>query len=133
MSVKRRNPLACEDGASAVEFALCVPVFLMMVFGIIQFGWTQHTFSSVRFGMERASRALMINPNLTQTAAQAIEAVGKSRVFLFCDIAPEFYERLGFAALPERFQSRSGAVCMVRTADLDALLAEEGFEPPAYF
>lgn len=71
--------------------------------------------------------------SLVATAAGAIEAVGKTRVFLFSDIEPEFYERLGFRALPERFQSRRGSRCMVRTADLDALVAEESFEPPEYF
>ncbi len=59
-------------GVGALEFALCAPVFMMLVFGIVQFGWTQHEFSSIRFAMERASRSLMINPNTTQSQLQTL-------------------------------------------------------------
>ena len=59
-------------GTSAIEFALCLPMFLMLVFGIIQFGWTQHTFSSIRYAMQQASRALVIDPNTTQATLQSL-------------------------------------------------------------
>ena len=36
--VKSKSKLRNEKGASAVEFALVVPIFLMLVFGIFQFG-----------------------------------------------------------------------------------------------
>ena len=70
---------------------------------------------------------------LTAAAAGAIEGAGKSRIFLFSDIEPAFYERLGFRALPARFQRKPGSCCMVRTDDLGALVREPGFEPPEYF
>lgn len=70
---------------------------------------------------------------LVGQAAEVIEAVGKSRIFLFCDIEPGFYERLGFLALPERFQRKQGSRCMVRTDDFDGLIADAGFAPPDYF
>jgi len=73
--VKVRKALraaACEAGTSAVEFALVAPVMIMLLLGIMQFGWMQHRLSSVRSAMERANRALLINPELTQAAAQAI-------------------------------------------------------------
>ena len=64
----RRN----TDGVGALEFALCFPVFLMMLVGTIQFGWTQHEFSSIRYALQRASRSLILNPNTTEAALQAI-------------------------------------------------------------
>lgn len=70
---------------------------------------------------------------LVATAAEAIEAVGKSRIFLFSDVAPDIYERLGFRALPERLQAKAGSLCMARARDFDAMVADGGFEPPAYF
>lgn len=61
-----------ERGATEVEFAIVAPVMLMMLFGIFQFGWTQHSLSNVRHALDRASRALVIDPELTQPALQAI-------------------------------------------------------------
>jgi Flp pilus assembly protein TadG len=61
-----------ERGAGAIEFALCLPIFLMLVFGVIQFGWTQHTFSTIRYAMQQASRALVIDPNTTQAQLQSL-------------------------------------------------------------
>ena len=60
------------DGSAAVEFAFCLPVFIMLVFGIIQFGLTQHSFSSIRYAMQRAGRALVVTPTLTQSDLQTI-------------------------------------------------------------
>jgi Flp pilus assembly protein TadG len=77
-------------GAAAVEFAFCLPVFLAMVFGIIQFGLTQHDFSSVRYAMQEASRALVINPNLTQANLQALvdaELAGKTQADVTVSLA----------------------------------------------
>jgi predicted N-acetyltransferase YhbS len=70
---------------------------------------------------------------LVGAAAGAIEGAGKRRVFLFSDIGPEFYERLGFRVLPPRFQFKPGSSCMVRADDFDGLLSEPGFAPPEYF
>jgi Flp pilus assembly protein TadG len=36
--VKSKSKLKNEKGASAVEFALVLPIFIMLVFGIFQFG-----------------------------------------------------------------------------------------------
>ena len=43
-----------------------------MIIGVIQFGWTQHTLSSIRYAMQQASRALVIDPTLTQANLQAL-------------------------------------------------------------
>ena len=40
LHVKRQRPLrADQHGASSVEFALVVPIFLLVVFGILYFGF----------------------------------------------------------------------------------------------
>ena len=55
-----------DGGATAVEFAIVVPVFLAIMMTIWEFGFAQHKLSSIRFAMENASRSLMVNNALTQ-------------------------------------------------------------------
>lgn len=50
---------------------MCLPILMMLVVGIFQFGWTQHTQSSIRFALTRAARTLMINPSTTEAQLQA--------------------------------------------------------------
>lgn len=61
-----------EAGSTAAEFALCLPILLIMVLGIFQFGWTQHTQSSIRFALTRAARVLMLNPDATEGQLQSM-------------------------------------------------------------
>ena len=56
----------CRRGATALELAFVLPVFVVLLFGIFQFGLAQHKLSSIRFAMNTASRGLMLNPNLTE-------------------------------------------------------------------
>lgn len=75
MSARRRQGtlrLGGEDGSTAVEFAFCLPILLAMMIGIFQFGWVQHTQSSIRFALARAARVLMINPNATEAELQSV-------------------------------------------------------------
>lgn len=67
---QRRNWLAEETGAAAVEFAIVFPIFLAMIMTIFEFGWAQHKLSSIRFAMEKASRDLLIDNTLSESALQ---------------------------------------------------------------
>jgi Flp pilus assembly protein TadG len=67
-----RRLVEARGGATAVEFALVLPVFTLLVMGVIQFGWAQHSAGSVRFALEQASRALLLNPSMSDTALQAL-------------------------------------------------------------
>jgi predicted GNAT family N-acyltransferase len=37
-----------------------------------------------------------------------------TNIFLYADIAPEFYEKFGFVRLPDRFQKYKNSICMAR-------------------
>lgn len=53
--------LQARDGATAVEFAVAVPVFLALVFGTIEFGryfWVRNT---IQFAAEEAARYAMVS------------------------------------------------------------------------
>jgi N-acetylglutamate synthase-like GNAT family acetyltransferase len=56
-------------------------------------------------------------------------------VFLYSDIAPQFYERFGFKALPDRLQKKKGSTCMARCNDdiWNAIAAGSAADIPAYF
>lgn len=63
--------LRARDGASAVEFALVAPMFLMLLFAVWEFGWALHNAASVNYALEEASRQLMLNPSMTAAQLQA--------------------------------------------------------------
>lgn len=64
----RRNLLRDQNGAAAAEFALVMPVFLAIMLTIWEFGLAQHKLSSIRFAMENASRSLLLDNSLSQSA-----------------------------------------------------------------
>lgn len=61
-----------RGGASAAEFALCLPLFAGLLMGVFEFGWTQHCLSSVRFGLEKAGRHLSVNPDAPEAELREI-------------------------------------------------------------
>ena len=61
---------ADEAGTTAVEAAICLPILIVVLFGVFHFGWVQHTRSSLRFTLEQASRQLVIDPDTTQATVQ---------------------------------------------------------------
>lgn len=64
------------------------------------------------------------------------ERDGSRAFFLYADLNPQFYERhLGFVRLPDKYQSKSGSVAMIRASTelKNSLFKDENFKPPAYF
>lgn len=51
---------------------MVLPMFLAIVFAVFLFGWTQHNYSSLRFGLQQAARALLLNQSLNESALQTI-------------------------------------------------------------
>jgi predicted N-acetyltransferase YhbS len=74
----------------------------------------------------------------TQLMTLAMAEICKSNdvdaFFLFSDISPAMYERLGFVALPRQYQEHKDSIAMIRPVGktLDALLHRD-FKPPLYF
>lgn len=55
-----------ERGATALEFALVSPVLILLLVGAFQVAWAVHCASTVRWTLEAASRALLLDPTTTQ-------------------------------------------------------------------
>jgi len=62
--------LSDVKGATAVEFALVLPAFLMMVLGIFWSAWAIHCTQSVRYALSEGARVVQLNPAITQTELQ---------------------------------------------------------------
>ncbi|HEX9696594.1 MAG TPA: TadE/TadG family type IV pilus assembly protein [Actinomycetota bacterium] len=63
--------LTDRSGAAAVEFGVAAPVFLLFVFGTVEFSrvmWTDH---ELQYVADKASRFVMINPAATTEQIQA--------------------------------------------------------------
>lgn len=66
MSVDGRRFAADERGASAVEFALLLPVLVAVVLGALQLAWGLHCAASVRWALDGAARDLLIRPSTSE-------------------------------------------------------------------
>lgn len=63
-----------EHGAAAVELALVLPLLLLVVFGIIQFGIAYNAQLALSAGAREGVRALAINPGATDAVARTRQA-----------------------------------------------------------
>ncbi len=64
----------CESGATAVELALIMPMFVALVFGIFNYGWAIYCGNEVRYAVQRASRLLVADPNTSLNDLRAAVA-----------------------------------------------------------
>lgn len=68
---------ADKRGASALEFALVAPVFLLFLFGIFYTSWAAYGVANARFAIAETGRALQMNQRLT---ASDLDAIFKSKM-----------------------------------------------------
>jgi Flp pilus assembly protein TadG len=50
-----------EHGATLVEFAILAPLLILLLFGIIDFGWAMGNYNDVRHGAREAARLAAVN------------------------------------------------------------------------
>jgi Flp pilus assembly protein TadG len=59
--VRRKNFVACQDGVTAVEFALVLPPLIMLLIGLMSASLAVYSASSVRFAVEQAARCYSVD------------------------------------------------------------------------
>jgi Flp pilus assembly protein TadG len=59
-----------DGGASALEFALVLPVFAAMLFGTIQTGMAFYYAGSIQYALERTARLTMVDQDMTAGQVQ---------------------------------------------------------------
>lgn len=67
----RRRRWGDDSGATALEFALIVPVMITLLIGAFQTAWVMHCAASVRYSLETQARSLLLNPNMTADALKS--------------------------------------------------------------
>ena len=65
-----------DDGATLVEFALLVPVLVMLLFGLVEFGVAYDRQQALTGSAREGARAASIGRNQTQIEARVNEALG---------------------------------------------------------
>jgi Flp pilus assembly protein TadG len=64
-----RDMIIRDDGAIALEFALTLPVFLLLVFGIFGLALTLWTENSIQYAVEQAARCAAVDTTECGTVA----------------------------------------------------------------
>ena len=86
--VKSKSKLRNEKGASAVEFALVVPIFLMIVLGIFQFGIAFNNWIAITHAAREGARLAAVGQydeqrvrdSAPSVAIQSISVIGQDGV-----------------------------------------------------
>jgi len=69
--MRRRSSLFSDRrGATAVEFALILPPFLLLLLGVVEFGRALWTQSALHFAVEEAARCATVDATNCATATQ---------------------------------------------------------------
>ena len=71
--VSRRRRIGGEQGAAAVEFALVLPIFLVLIFGVVQYAWYFYQTQETAFALREGARVAAVG---TQSAEGICELVG---------------------------------------------------------
>lgn len=66
----RRRPAGTDGGAAAVEFALLLPIVLIVIFGIIDFGRAFNAQLALNAGAREGARVLALNTGDATSATQ---------------------------------------------------------------
>lgn len=104
----RRRRRGGDRGAALVEFGIIAPIFFLLVFGIIEFGWGFFQNLDVRHGAREGSRLVAVNYKTTATptpADQATQIVNElcARMDSGDNISVQI-TRTGTAAVGQKFQ-----------------------------
>ena len=70
LSVSKKQMMRRDcAGSAAVEFAMLIPLFLLLIFGVYEFGriyWVQNT---LQYAAEQTARCIIANPTVTSVAS----------------------------------------------------------------
>jgi len=73
MAMKIRTFASCDSGAALVEFAIVLPILLLLVFGVVDFGRALYTVNNLTSAVREGARlaSTQISPDPTTGGSQA--------------------------------------------------------------
>jgi len=84
-----RRRWGSERGAAAVEFALVLPILVLILFGVIEFGGVYNAQLMVTGAAREAARAMAIDGVVAEAQAVALDAaIGIAPADLDVDVSP---------------------------------------------
>jgi Flp pilus assembly protein TadG len=122
-SCSARRPRRDENGASLVEFAIILPVFALMLFGLIQFGLAFTGWDQLRNGVQASARDVALDGSLcsSMTVSQCETAIentigtpvgttGPPTVALYYNSDPSNGPLVAFVCASAQVQSFTGYI-----------------------
>jgi Flp pilus assembly protein TadG len=88
---ERRRGLADEGGAAAVEFAIVVSLFFLLVFGIIDFGMGFQQWNATSNAAREGARKAAVDPSIPDIEARvraSVDYLDQSRINVAVTCAP---------------------------------------------
>jgi hypothetical protein len=86
----------CDVGGTAIEFAIVMPVLVMLLIGIVGLGWALHGIASVNYAIERVGRHLQLNEHLVTDQLQAeldsiLDGLGRQNASLALELRTDAF------------------------------------------
>lgn len=81
LKIKRKHRGKREKGQAMVEFALVLPIFLIIVCGIIDFGWLFFNQLSLNNNCREGARWIIVNSTQSDTEQESHIRTGLSDIF----------------------------------------------------
>jgi Flp pilus assembly protein TadG len=75
---------AREDGAAALEFAIILPIFMLIIFGIVEFGFLLNRYISVAQAAREGARVASLGYTTDESEARAVATTPDLAGDIFC-------------------------------------------------
>jgi Flp pilus assembly protein TadG len=85
-----------ESGQSLVEFALAIPVFLLLMFGLFDLGRVVYAYNTISNASRESVRVSIVNQTVTDVEAEAIQQA-VSLGLTNADVTPAYVDTNGVA------------------------------------
>jgi Flp pilus assembly protein TadG len=109
-------------GVSAVEFAFAMPVLIMMLIGVFEFGRLFWTWTTLQYAAEQTGRFAMSNPTATPaelTTYLKSKLPGVKSTSVAINVSPETVDGINYMVIVTRFNFSFLSLLPINQVDLE--------------